>query len=64
LRRVDEIHTHGSKHFTWTFGGGEVVIVELDAAAISVAEQAIRLAVNAKGLANIANPLILLVGLP
>ncbi len=23
LRLVDEIHTHGSKHFTWTFGGGE-----------------------------------------
>jgi len=38
LRLVDEIHTHGSKHLTWTFGGREVVIVELDAAAISVAE--------------------------
>lgn len=26
LRLVDEIHTHGSKHFTWTFGGGTVLM--------------------------------------
>jgi len=26
LRLVDEIHTHGSKHVTWTFGGGTVLM--------------------------------------
>jgi len=26
LRLVDEIYTHGSKHVTWTFGGGTVLM--------------------------------------